>query len=295
MTARNKTIDASVISAVPTQRRTSFYIAAQWSHRAQAALARRRARMAGDADGTVRILCYHRVDDAPDELAVHPRAFREQMEIVVASGAVPTALDDALDRLDAGETARSVCITFDDAYYDNLENALPVLEDLGIPATIFVPSAIVDGTAAMYWYRNQPRLLSWDELQGLCRDGFISVGAHSRTHPALPNVSDEQAWDEIAGSKRDIEERTGCAATTFAYPGGIYGGRELHMVREAGFRAGLTCDPGANGPEHRREALRRAIIDRRDSRGVFEAKLLGALDKPWSLSRFRRDRNPLPN
>ena len=266
----------------------AYSLAAQWAHRIQAGSARLRRVRRYEPHGGVRILCYHRVARARDELAVSPSAFRAQMETVLGSGAVPKTLDEALDLLESGAAGRYVCVTFDDGYHDNLENALPVLQELRIPATIFVVTGFADGTAPMYWYARPPRLLTWDELREIARrEELITVGAHSLTHPALPKLPEGDAWREIAESKREIERQIERKTTSFAYPAGAYGDREIYLVREAGFRMGLTCDPGLNRPGQRPEALRRTLIGRRDNLRVFEARLAGLLDRPWSLDRFR--------
>jgi peptidoglycan/xylan/chitin deacetylase (PgdA/CDA1 family) len=270
-------------SAVPKQRGSTYYACAHSLHRIQAARGRRASRGEDPWRSGLRILCYHRVSSDPDELSVSPRAFRAQMELMLRARAKPETLDEALDRLDEGAPARHVCITFDDGYHDNLDYALPVLHELGIPATIFVPSAIIDGRAPIYWYEQAPPLLSWSELRQISHEGLVAIGAHTRTHPALCKLSDDAAWDEIAGSRGDVEERVGRPVTSFAYPAGLYGEREVRMVREAGYRVALTCDPGLNGPGHRPHAMHRLVIDARDDLKMFEAKLTGLLDKPWGV------------
>ncbi len=181
------------------------------------------------------------------------------MEIVLGSGAKPVHLDDALDLLETDPTGRYVCVTFDDGYRDNLEHAIPTMRELGIPATIFIPSAILDGTARLYWYETQPPVLSWSEIAEISREPLFTIGAHTRTHPALPQLSDDAAWTEIAESKRDVEQRIDQPVTSFAYPAGIYGERDVELVRKM-------------------------FIDRRDNLAMFEAKLTGLLDNPWGVA-----------
>jgi peptidoglycan/xylan/chitin deacetylase (PgdA/CDA1 family) len=273
-------------SAVPKQRASFYYASAHRLHRIQAARARRRGYRGADPwTSGVRVLCYHRVSTDHDELSVSPTAFRAQMELTLRAGAKPATLDAALDMLDEATPGRHVCVTFDDGYYDNLDSAIPVLRELGIPATIFVPSAVIDGTAPVYWCEKPPPLLSWSELRDISHDGLVAIGAHSRTHRALPTLPDGEAWDEIAGSRGDVEERLGRPVTTFAYPAGLYGEREVRMVREAGYRVGLTCEPGPNCTGQPPHAMRRLIIEPRDDLKMFEAKLSGLLDKPWGVRR----------
>src|SRR5688572_15349437 len=123
-----------------------------------------RVRRAPDWSG-VRILGYHRIADDEHVLSVHPDGFRVQMEHVLEAGLRPVRLDRALEMLAAPIEGRWVCVTFDDAYRDNLVEAVPVLRELGIPATIFVPTAIVDGEAGYTWFDDAaPPALTWEEI-----------------------------------------------------------------------------------------------------------------------------------
>jgi len=270
-------------SAVPKVRSPAYYAAAHWLHRIQAARARRINRGGGIWHSGLRILCYHRISSDKDELAVSPSAFRAQMELMLQTGAKPQTLDDAVDTVGDEMLGRHVCVTFDDGYYDNLENAIPVLRDLGIPATIFVATKLIDGSAPVYWYANPPRLLTWGELHDISQEGRVAIGAHSRTHRALPMLPDDEAWDEIAGSRRDVQDRLGRPVTSFCYPAGLYGARDVRMVSAAGYSVGVTCAPGANGPGQQPQALRRLMIGSRDNLKMFEAKLSGLLDQPWGV------------
>jgi peptidoglycan/xylan/chitin deacetylase (PgdA/CDA1 family) len=283
---------------VPPPRSRAYYLSKHVAHRLQAALAWRAAGgYAGWRTGA-RIAAYHRVTVARDELAVAPARFRRQMESLVASGARPVSLADAAAALAGGSRERLACVTFDDAYHDNLENALPVLLELGIPATIFVATGITDGTTRLYWYgrHEEPQLLSWDEVATIADNPLFTIGAHSRTHPALPALDEETAWEEIAGSKAILERRLGRPVMLFAYPAGLYGERETRMVREAGYAAAVTTEPGLNTPDRPRECLYRMLMDRLDTVRMFEAKLAGCLDRPWGADNlpFRRERTAPP-
>jgi peptidoglycan/xylan/chitin deacetylase (PgdA/CDA1 family) len=275
---------------VPKPKGSGYYLSKQWAHRLQATLARRRSKEHDRWKAGLRILSYHRISTDHDELAVTPTAFRTQMEAMLSAGAQPVRLDEALEHVQEQPAGRYACVTFDDGYHDNLENAIPVLRELRIPATIFVPSRIIDGTARPYWYVHPPPMLNWSEVRELSQEDLFAIGAHTRTHPALPMLPDDAAWSEIAGSKRDIEEHTHRPAAAFAYPAGLYGDREIRMVREAGFRLGVTVDPGLIGPTDHPQTLPRSFIDRGDNLHMFEAKLTGLLDAPWGL----RDLRTLP-
>ncbi len=52
---------------------------------------------------------------------------------------------------DAAPARPFACFTFDDGYWDNALYAYPVLKRLGVPFTIYVPSAFADGRAQLWW------------------------------------------------------------------------------------------------------------------------------------------------
>jgi len=233
----------------------------------------------------VRVLGYHSISERSHPLCVRPQEFRAQMDAVAGSGATPVRLEEALDLLERPVTGQYVCITFDDGYRDNREAAEPVLREYGIPGTVFLTTAVVDGTAGFTWFDDPLPALTWDEVIDAERAGVLDMQAHTRTHPWLPRLSEAQAREEIAGSKRDIETRLGKHVTSFCFPAGLYGQRELELVREAGFRASVTTDPGVNdgGGLH---GLRRTLVYGEDGRVAFGAKLTGRLDKAPALRAF---------
>ncbi len=91
---------------------------------------------------------YHRVLPAPDPLLpdeVDATRFETQMRYLAKNFSV-VPLFEAFRRLQDGTLPpRSVSITFDDGYADNLTVALPILEQFGLTATVFVATGYIDG------------------------------------------------------------------------------------------------------------------------------------------------------
>ena len=90
------------------------------------------------------ILLYHRIAECrpdPHLLCVSPKHFAAHLEIIQRWG-TPLALRDLTAGLRAGRIpARSVALTFDDGYADNLTQALPLLERAHMPATIYASAS----------------------------------------------------------------------------------------------------------------------------------------------------------
>jgi peptidoglycan/xylan/chitin deacetylase (PgdA/CDA1 family) len=240
----------------------------------------------------LRVLFYHRVSDDPDPLAIAPRRFADQMELLAAEGYRVVDVVEAARLLTSGERLDGVvALSFDDGYRDVAEHALPVLERRRFRATVFVATGVADGTATFSWYARQPPVLGWSDIVALDAGSALTFEAHTVTHPNLTALAPDAAEREIAGSKRALESRLGRAVTGFCYPAGLYGARERELVARAGFAVATTCEPGANTPASDPLALRRTAVDGRDRLADFRAKLEGGHDRPSAVRAvYRRTR-----
>ena len=239
------------------------------------------------------ILMFHRVDRLPgyDQLTVSPERFRQQMQWLARHYRV-VPLSQALDEISRGTIQRrTVVITFDDGYYDNYQHALPVLRELGLPATVFVTTHFASGEAQHARYPEAKRLhMDWNEVRQWLDAPGNEVGAHSRTHPYLSRLSAERCEQEIAGCMQDFA-RTGIPHNgIFCYPSGDVGTREADLVRRSGYVAAVTVAPGANRARADRYWLRRTEITDQDDGTSFFLKLSGAFDAMHGVLHWRRRR-----
>jgi peptidoglycan/xylan/chitin deacetylase (PgdA/CDA1 family) len=230
-------------------------------------------------DTGVRVLLYHAIDrpDPADRmgLRVSPEAFREQMRALRTEGYQVVPLKRLLEA-PASHEARSVAITFDDGYRSETATA-DVLRELGFRATFFLVPRFLDGITqpAHYWER-WPHM-TWEEAGALV-DGGFEVGAHSMTHPVLPECDLPRLADETAGVKALLEQRLHAEILSFSYPYGRYDARVREAARGAGYRLACTSRYGVTvttGPDY---DVARTEITGMDRVEDFRRKLRGQYD-----------------
>jgi peptidoglycan/xylan/chitin deacetylase (PgdA/CDA1 family) len=190
------------------------------------------------------ILLYHSIDASGDAFSTPPAVFRAQMEGLAESGLRCVRLQDAA----AGPGAAA--LTFDDGYEDFLEQALPLLLEYGLPATLFVVSGQCGGPRRWVGRGGAgKRLLGWPQLRELVQAG-IELGAHTVDHSDLTAVAPEEAVRQMADCRKEIEDRTGRPVTAFAYPYGRWNAAVKALARKefqlaCGMRTALA-DRGAD-------------------------------------------------
>jgi peptidoglycan/xylan/chitin deacetylase (PgdA/CDA1 family) len=227
------------------------------------------------------VLCYHAISARwPADLAVTPAKFEEQLRYLVGRGYRGATFTTALTQR---ARSRTLVVTFDDAFRSVREFAVPVLDRLGLPATIFAPTAYVGSEGPMSWpgidhwigtpHGAELLPLSWEELRELVGAGW-EVGSHTRTHPRLTQVDDAELARELGGSKEECEQRLGRPCTSIAYPFGDVDGRVAAAADRAGYRAGA------------------ALAVRRHRSRPLEWPRYG-VSREDSAARFRRQVSPL--
>lgn len=198
------------------------------------------------------VLLYHHVGPRRSgtfsDLTVSPEKFRQQVYWMARSGYVGIRPSDWLGwcREETRLPAKPVLLTFDDAYADITEYALPVLREYGFGAAVYVVTSQLGGTNSWDEARGSRthRLLNVDQILYWSALGF-EFGAHTQTHPDLTTLAQNEAEREIAGSKQDLERALGTRVFSFVYPYGIYNETIRTLVR-ANFLLALTIKEGLN-------------------------------------------------
>jgi peptidoglycan/xylan/chitin deacetylase (PgdA/CDA1 family) len=195
----------------------------------------------------VLVLCYHAVSERfPAALSVTPEAFERQLALLAKAGYRGATFEQAVQ----ARSGRTVAITFDDAYLSVLTLGKPLLDAVGFPATVYAATAYLDtperplswdGIEQWHGGEHERELLpmSWDQLGGLADAGW-EIGSHTRTHPHLTQIGDDQLREELQESKATVEERLGRPCPTLAYPYGDHDERVVAAAGSAGYAAAGT-------------------------------------------------------
>jgi peptidoglycan/xylan/chitin deacetylase (PgdA/CDA1 family) len=193
------------------------------------------------------------------------------------------SLHELTERLRTGIPLKGeVVITFDDGYKDNLTEALPVLRQFDFPATIFVTTGLIGKKDAQDF-----EMLSEQDIQTLSEISIITIAPHTRTHPKLAKLNQEQVEQEELDARRTLEALTGKPCDLFAYPFGNYRNETINITRGLGFSSAVTVNPGSVGSGDDLFTLRRNAIDGATSFIQFKGKLSRVIDRYESLKKLK--------
>jgi len=224
------------------------------------------------------VLCYHGVGPTspridPGYLRVRPDAFRAQLELLLDAGFEFVTVADFATRSKAAERpAGLAALSFDDGMDDNHDVVLPILAELRLPATVYVVTGLVGKPNPWMAAESRSRMMNEEELREVAAAG-VEIGAHTITHPDLSRLDYDACFDEVDGSRRELERLLGVSVRTFAYPYCRYGPAARAAVERAGFEAAVTCH--GLGSWDRFE-LKRSLITGKDELPMFLLKLTDA-------------------
>ncbi|SFD95277.1 polysaccharide deacetylase family protein [Nitrosomonas sp. Nm166] len=244
----------------------------------------------------VTMLMYHMVA-APENAAEArfcrtPEAFRKDMEQIRQAGyqvlSFAAVLDGVSGKIELPDKA--VTITFDDGIACAYENALPILQEFGYPASVFIVSKLVGGYndfAEVFGFPRR-RMLTVSEIRTLAESG-IDIGSHTVNHIWLGKTDKTIVSKEVEDSKKALEDIVGQEIPHFAYPFGSWNLAARDAVIEAGYRGGCSTISGRNRKGTDPYLLRRSEIKGSDAPWQFRLKLNFATNDmpPVSDVRYR--------
>lgn len=98
-------------------------------------------------------------------------------------------------------------------------------------------------TEALHWQH----AMSWEMLERVAGDPHVEIGGHTISHPRISSLADADAFHELEGCRKRIEERLSVSVRHFAFPygrSGDCGGRDFALARKAGYASAATTTKG---------------------------------------------------
>jgi peptidoglycan/xylan/chitin deacetylase (PgdA/CDA1 family) len=191
------------------------------------------------------ILTFHSVDSSGSVLSISPDQLRSLLAAIQRSGHRIVPLRELLDDpVDPGRIA----LTFDDGFHSVHRHGLPVLEEAGASATLFLTTGwagsesqrpSLPARAPMF------PMLSWSEVEVLHESGW-AIESHTPTHPNLRACSNEEIASEYAQADDAIASHLGRRPEILAYPYGYFDGRVEAQTRHC-YRFALTTQMSTLG------------------------------------------------
>ena len=220
------------------------------------------------------------------------RKFASQMSFLKRFGYRVLDLDEALACLRAERTTprRAVVLTFDDAYKNFVDYALPVLQSHSFPATLYAISGWLGRRAE--WFakdpgRPIPDLMGASQIREV-RSAGITIGSHTVNHPRLAQTPPSRQLQELKESKAALEDLLGEEIRHFCYPGGSFNLSAVRAAKESGYISATTCLRGPAEPMDHPLVLPRKAISYGDNLIGFWWKLSVKNAPKPGLTEWRR-------
>jgi len=253
---------------------------------------------AAAADSAVRpkpgvvILAYHRIGAGTDSLVDVPTAlFRRQMSHL-SQNHKTVSLDAALTLLREQSQEPVVAITFDDGTSDFIDNALPILEEFDLPASIYLATSFANELKPFPWGAAP---LSWNAVSEATSTGLISIEAHTHGHLVMDKFTQAQAKEDLEICDALIADNTGRPPKHFAYPKGVIGSPPVEILVRERYLSAAGARVGTNRVGQDLHRLLRSPIQSVDEDKWFARKALGGLALEGHLreaaNRFRYRRS----
>jgi peptidoglycan/xylan/chitin deacetylase (PgdA/CDA1 family) len=213
-----------------------------------------------------------------NRLRVTPNEFEKQLKWLKKNNFQSFTLSELVSLKEV--PSKSVVITFDDGYEDNITNALPLLKKYNFKATVY----IVLNRFEQNWATdkdlnkssdelNQENMLSDKQVKEMINSGLIEIGSHTLNHVNLPSLNASKKLDEIRKSKEEIEKKFDIKCNSFAYPFGFFDEESILYSKEAEYTNATTTVKGVYTKKFSNFEIPRIMVSGRQGIYAFILKM----------------------
>lgn len=194
------------------------------------------------------VLYCHDVGPISHPMCIPSEVFLRQMQTLARDGWQVGTLSGLLElaQTDSIPTKRYAALCFDDGLRGVYTYAMPILQNLGFLATVFVSTDYIgarpvwpgmeDYIKAAVNFATGPRVMNVSELCELQARGW-EIGSHGASHRDLRRMSHVDLSHEIEESKEILESLLRTKVATFCYPYGHQDCFVRKLTRASGYAA----------------------------------------------------------
>ena len=167
-----------------------------------------------------------------------PKRFENLLKVIKKNNFKFIGLSDYIDSC---QKDNQVVLTFDDGYETFYQYAYPILKEMSLTATIFIPADFI-GKTNRWDYSGSvfpSKHLSRQQIKELSRNN-ITIASHGLAHRCLTQLSDRLLKIELTRSKEILEDTIERKVSFISYPFGRFNGKVESVAAKVGYRNGLS-------------------------------------------------------
>lgn len=180
---------------------------------------------------------YHRFDDGRyPSTNIQADVFRGHLAYLKQNNFTVWTMGHAIQAIRNGDLipARTVVLTIDDGYRSFYDNGLPLLEEFGYPATLYLNTENI----------GYPAYMNWKDVRDAEQRG-IEIGNHSKSHKHFLDIADpeerkEAFFKDLTFAQTALFDSLGYSPDLFAYPYGEYDNNMKTILQDAGFTSAVA-------------------------------------------------------
>lgn len=189
----------------------------------------------------VPVLMYHHVQSEESavtnkqtSISVYTNYFEKQMQYLKDKNYNVISVTQLVDFFDNGTPipSKSVLITFDDGYEDFYTDAFPILQKFSFPATVFIPTGLMNNTS----------YLSWEQISSM--SNLILFANHTWSHKNVKTTTKDMEY-EISTADTQLNEHSLNFPKVFAYPYGLDSTLAENYLDSLKYKLAFTTSSGS--------------------------------------------------
>ena len=212
----------------------------------------------------VPIILYHSLlDKKTNEWNISPAAFEQDLRYLRENGYTAVFVSDLIAHVYQGAPLppKPIVLSFDDGYYNNYTQGMPLLEQYDMRITL-----AVIGTNSDHWTEHADETderyghLTWPQIAQMAASGRVEIANHTHNlhkkeggrHGCQkkdgedPAAYREMITADLGELQKRIEDIGVPRPQCFVYPFGRHCNQADEVLRELDFKVTLSCGSGMN-------------------------------------------------